>query len=52
VLSGAIRRLGLTCRTYDRVLKVARTIADLAGRDAVTAADLKEALQLRALDVK
>ncbi|MBM3266075.1 MAG: YifB family Mg chelatase-like AAA ATPase [Candidatus Sericytochromatia bacterium] len=52
VLAGAIRQLGLTARTYDRVLKVARTLADLAGRDEIRSDDLKEALQLRVLDAR
>ncbi len=52
ILRDAIKRMGLTARTYDRVLKVSRTLADLGGRDAVLADDLKEALQLRALDCR
>jgi magnesium chelatase family protein len=48
VLSGAVERLGLTARGYDRVRKVARTIADLAGAEEVAADHVSEALQFRA----
>src|SRR4029450_13637165 len=45
VLSKAISRLGLSARGYDRIRKVARTIADLAGHDETGADDGAEALQ-------
>ena len=50
VLAAAITRLGLSARAYDRVLKVARTIADLAGEPQILAAHVAEAVQLRTLD--
>lgn len=47
LLEIAIRRLALSARGYDRVLKVALTIADLAGVDHIKAEHLAEALQYR-----
>ncbi|MBC7229168.1 MAG: YifB family Mg chelatase-like AAA ATPase [Actinobacteria bacterium] len=46
----ACERLGLTARGFDRCLRVARTIADLAGRDRVGVSDLAEAVQYRTLE--
>jgi magnesium chelatase family protein len=46
-LSAAVRRLGLTARGYDRVRRIARTIADLDGRSDISADHLAEALQFR-----
>jgi magnesium chelatase family protein len=45
-------RRGLTGRAVDRMIKVARTIADLAGRDTIAGDDLREAAAYRALDVE
>ena len=49
VLTAAARRPSLSARGYDRVRKVARTIADLAAADAIHADHLAEALQFRIL---
>lgn len=46
----AAERLGLTARGFDRCLRVARTIADLAGRERVAVSDLAEAVQYRGLE--
>ncbi|MBQ0024602.1 MAG: YifB family Mg chelatase-like AAA ATPase [Bacteroidales bacterium] len=45
-----IRRLNLSARSYGRILKISRTIADLEGNDSVTLRDISEAVQFRALD--
>ena len=50
VLKQAISRLGLSARAYHRVLKVARTIADLAGVQHLTGAHVAEAIQYRRFD--
>jgi magnesium chelatase family protein len=43
----AMTQLGLSARAFHRVLKLARTIADMAGSDGITAAHLAEAIQYR-----
>ena len=50
LLQQALTRLALSARAYHRILKVARTIADLAGVEAITAAHLGEAVGYRRLD--
>jgi magnesium chelatase family protein len=50
MLQQALDRLGLSARAYHRMLKVARTLADLDGRDAIGPRHAAEAIQHRALD--
>ncbi|MDD5069151.1 MAG: YifB family Mg chelatase-like AAA ATPase [Candidatus Omnitrophica bacterium] len=50
ILRMAIQHFNFSARAYDKILKVSRTIADLAGHDYISAEDVSEAVQYRSLD--
>jgi magnesium chelatase family protein len=49
-MKAAVENLGLSARGFNRLLKVARTIADLAGHEHLTSRTVSEAIQYRTLD--
>ena len=51
LMKGAFQRMGLTARSHDRVLRVARTIADLEGETEISATHIAEAVQFRNTDI-
>ena len=51
LMKQAFDAMGLTARSYDRILKVARTVADLDGSESIQPQHLAEAIQYRAVNL-